>query len=211
MGIRNQEWHSASLLNRVRRPTDLSGGRATANIESLVSLSPYSPDHSSTNSIQMSSHSLDHKHDRPCASLSRARPLFVEMLRQIQEERESEVAFFNSKIDGANLGFSVAALAGGEIFGTVSGETAVQDGCGLSPEGQERLFRRGWALPDEEDERDTVPSRHWEGVTSRTDRRHLAKEMLSVATGIYGISEEQKIRFQLRRDGTESPSEVATA
>jgi hypothetical protein len=159
----------------------------------------------------MNATSLENDHDFPCASLSRAEQLFVEMLRQIQEERTGDVSFFNSKVGDAGVGFSVSAFGGGELLGNIVGTRAIQYDHGLDEKERDRLIRRGWTLPDEKGTKASVPTRNWEGITSRADRHHIAQEMLSVATDIYKIPEERKIRFQLRHDGTPGPSSSTRA
>jgi hypothetical protein len=149
-----------------------------------------------------------HEHNHPRASLAHAEELFVEMLRQIQEERAGDVSFFNATVGEAGIGFSVAAFGGGEVLANITGERAMKEDHGLSKEARGHLTRRGWTLPEESGTDVTVPTLNWDGVTSRADRRHLAQEMLSVATSVYSIPEDRKIRFQLRLDGTESAAQA---
>jgi hypothetical protein len=156
----------------------------------------------------MSTMTSENDHDYPSATLSSAEGLFTEMLRQIQEERVADVSFFNAMVGEAGIAFSVAAFGGGEVLANVTGERAMQEDHGLNKESRGRLTRRGWTLPEESGTDVTFPTLRWDGVTSQADRRHLAQEMLSVATEIYGIQRDQKIRFQLRLDGTPGPSQV---
>jgi hypothetical protein len=159
----------------------------------------------------MSSSSLENEHDRPSAPLDCAEQLFIEMIRQVQEERVGDVSFFNASIDDSGVGFSVSAFGGGDILGHIVGEWVVQRGHGLGQRGRDRLVRRGWTLPEEDGVEVSAPSCNWDGITSRADRQHIAQEMLSVAMDIYDLSEGRKIRFQLRLDGTrDTPTEAQT-
>jgi len=131
------------------------------------------------------------------ATLSDAEDLFVEMIRQIQEEREEDSDFFNSEVGDTGIGFSLLASSEA-VTANITGEKAVQDDNGLGEEERKRLSRRGWTLPEEEGGDEMAVGRSWKGVTSRADRRHIAAEMLSVATEIYGLSEDLEIRFYRR-------------
>ncbi len=119
------------------------------------------------------------------------------MIRQIQEEREEDADFFNSEIGDTGIGFSLSASSEG-VRADITGEKAVREDNGLADEDRERLSRRGWTLPEEEGGDEMTVSRSWKGVTSRTDRGHIAREMLSVATEIYGLSKDLEIRFYRR-------------
>lgn len=129
--------------------------------------------------------------------LSGAEDLFIEMIREIQEDASEKPAFFNSIVEDTGVGFSVGAFNDGRVVGDITGERAASDDQGLSRSARERIARRGWVPPDQAEGSQPITKRIWEGVTSQSDRRHLAEEMLSVATGIYGIDERRKICFRI--------------
>ena len=172
-------------------------GRTPDQLDVRFLNTPFPPAHFlTTDTTSMSNYQPTHSKDTPHASLHSAEPLFTKMLQEIQEDTSDMPNTLNSEIGDVGLGFSVSAFEDGSIYGCVSGSRAVRDDHGLSDDGLERLERRGWMLPESSDNGET-PAQNWEGITSDADRRHLAKEMISVATDIYGISDRQEIRFRV--------------
>ena len=146
----------------------------------------------------MESATPTHSQNPRCVPLARGRDLFAEMIRHLQEKGGiDEPNFFNSTIEGTALGFTVDAF-GANVQGYITGERAVGESCGLGVDGRNRLARRGWALPGDEEGDDLTATQSWKGVTSKADRHHLAEEMISIATDIYGIPKDREIRFQVQ-------------
>lgn len=144
------------------------------------------------------------EYDKPRVPLERAEPLFIEMLRQIQEEGSSEASFFNAKIKGTDITLSFAASGLHKIQGVIRASEH------LGTEELRRLVREGWAHPEDEIPGFSAPSRLWEGITSQAERRHITEEVLSILMDRCGIPGEKRIFFQLCLYGAHSDKRPET-
>lgn len=128
--------------------------------------------------------------------LSDSRDVFVRAIRKIQRDADKRPAFFNSSIEQSDLGFDVSALGDGRVVADITGKRAVSDGHGLDQTMRDRLVRRGWTLPEHRKEERITPTRKWDGVTSQTDRKHIASEILSVAIEVYSLPKDLRLHFR---------------
>jgi len=141
-------------------------------------------------------------HDRPRARIDRADTLFVEMLRQIQEEGQ-EKSFIHATILGEELIFSIKAYEGPhlpglpELYTEIAGRRAMQ----LRPDSDNHVLSRleqlGWTLPHHEDVDCPLPFQNWVGVTSRADRVHLTEQLFSLAREVFTVPVTRTIEFEL--------------
>ena len=142
-------------------------------------------------------------HERPRASLRDAVPLLAEMIRQLIEE-DGELSFFNAVVEGNSHLLGVTHDEDGNLSCFADSEKLVSPENNLAATTLERLRQRGWWHPKEGSEKRTLPSKQWGGVTTRPDRRHVAKEMIGILTDIYEVPVDHKIYVQLRLHGKHS-------
>jgi hypothetical protein len=134
-------------------------------------------------------------HDRPRASLRDAAPLLAEMIRQIMEEEGGDLSFFSADLedDSYNLGVLLGEERG--IHCMVVGSHVVSAATELDDSGLGRLRQRGWWRTGDGDA--GLSEKMWGGVTTQTDRRHVAKDMIGVLTDVYQVDADRKLYVRL--------------
>lgn len=150
----------------------------------------------------MTDSGIQSSYDRPRATIDRTGPLFVEMLRQIQEEGQ-EKSFINASILGEALTFSIGAFEGPhlpglpELYTEITGRRAKQ----MRPDSHAQILstleQQGWTLPHHEDVDCCFPYQNWVGVTTHVDRTYVVEQLLSLAREVFTIPATRTIEFEL--------------
>lgn len=132
-------------------------------------------------------------------TLSRTESALTESLR-LALEHASTGQIVTLKVEGdENIFAQLSAQLDGptSVLGTLPGPRYLQDGFKLSSRALARLARRGWSLAGAADGMEDYYSRDWDGITSEAECRHVASEVISVLTGLFGLSVDRPASVSL--------------